>query len=324
MKSECFPVDYSTLSASALLNTVVSNYDLPLATSIAFLKRGFNDTYLINTGIKKYILRVYKYQWRSLASIETELKLINTLNANGVGVSYPIETAGTKQFILSLNAPEGIRYAVLFSFAEGVNIKKLSIQQAHVLGQEVGKIHRLTHNQSFGETAHHYDIEEQFNKAIATLEPVLKDYPEQFTYITNLRTEFIKRFNSLDKKELKTGICHGDLQSENYHVSEDGKLTFFDFDFFGNGYLAYDIGVFVWYDHKNKSPQIIQSFLDGYQLHCTLSETEKKLIPYFSTIRALFQMRLYCDLNNGHKMPLWPAKEVATFIDKVKKWQERR
>jgi Ser/Thr protein kinase RdoA (MazF antagonist) len=323
MKNEYFPVDYSTLSATALLNTVINNYALPLTTSITFLKRGFNDTYLINTGSKKYIFRVYKYQWRSFASIETELKLINTLNANGVGVSYPIAFTNTKQFIVSLNAPEGIRFAVLFSFAEGENVKKLSIEQAHVLGQEVGKIHVLTHNQSFGETAHNYNIEEQLNKAIATLHPILKNYPEQLTYITNLKTEFIALFNSIDKKELKMGICHGDLQSENYHVSETGKLTFFDFDFFGNGYLAYDIGVFVWYDHKNKSPQIIQSFLEGYQLHCPLSETETKLIPYFSTIRALFQMRLYCELNNGHKMPLWPAKEVASFIDKVKKWQER-
>jgi Ser/Thr protein kinase RdoA (MazF antagonist) len=323
MKNEYFPVDYSTLSSKALLNTVISNYDLSLTTNITFLKRGFNDTYLFNTGTKKYILRVYKYQWRSLASIETELKLINTLKTNNIGVSYPIESKTENQFILSLNAPEGIRFAVLFSFAEGTNVKKLSIEQAHTLGQEVGKIHQLTHNQSFGETAHHYDIEEQFNKAISTLEPILKKYPEQFTYITNLRTQFIELFNSIDKKELKMGICHGDLQSENYNVSETGKLTFFDFDFFGNGYLAYDIGVFVWYDHKNKSPQIIQSFLEGYQLHCPLSESEIKLIPYFSTIRALFQMRLYCELNNGDKMPLWPVKEVASFIDKVKKWQER-
>lgn len=323
MENENFPVDYSTLSATALLNTVINNYALPLTTSITFLKRGFNDTYLINTGAEKYIFRVYKYQWRSFASIETELKLINTLKANGVEVSYPIECASTKQFIISLNAPEGIRFAVLFSFAEGVNIKKISIEQAQVLGQEVGKIHKLTNNQSFGETAHNYNIEEQLNKAIITLEPILKDYPEQLTYITNLRTEFVELFNSIDKKELKMGVCHGDLQSENYHVSEEGKLTFFDFDFFGNGYLAYDIGVFVWYDHKNKSPQIIQSFLEGYQLHCSLSETETKLIPYFSTIRALFQMRLYCELNNGQKMPLWPAKEVASFIDKVKKWQGR-
>ena len=36
----------------------------------------------------------------------------------------------------------------------------------------------------------------------------------------------------------------------------DNQFTFFDFDFFGTGYLAYDIGVFMWYDHKNKTPEI--------------------------------------------------------------------
>ncbi|MCE9540385.1 MAG: hypothetical protein K8R85_14390, partial [Bacteroidetes bacterium] len=43
-----FPVEYSSLSTKALLELVVINYDIDCNSSITFLKRGFNDTYLIS------------------------------------------------------------------------------------------------------------------------------------------------------------------------------------------------------------------------------------------------------------------------------------
>lgn len=335
-----FPVEYSSLSAKALLESVIINYDIDNNSSITFLKRGFNDTYLISgnellnsteyglnektepgSGEKKYILRVYNYNWRSFESIETELKLLNHLKDNTVSVSYPIKDKEAK-FIQTIQAPEGIRYAVLFSFAEGIPLRKLSAEQSFLLGAETGKIHSLTKNRSFGATAHNYDIETQFENTLSILKPVLINHTEQYNYLVQLKADFITMFSSIDKTELRTGICHGDLQAENFHITLDNQFTFFDFDFFGTGYLAYDIGVFMWYDHKNKTPEIITAFLKGYQTREKLSPTELKLIPYFSTLRALFQMTLFCKTNDGKQLPLWPAQQVADFVKKVNKWQD--
>lgn len=314
-----FPVGYSTLSANTLLQLVITNYGFISQTTITYLKRGFNDTYLITDGETNYILRVYKHNWRSLASIETELKLLNYLNENGVSVSYPIPDSQNR-YIHSLNAPEGTRYAVLFSFAEGAQVRKLTTEQSYLLGIQTGKIHTLTGNKSFGTTARDYGIENQFTATLTTLKKFLADFPEHYRFIEELKNQFIALFNSVEKTNLQTGICHGDLQAENFHITSDNQFTFFDFDFFGTGYLAYDIGVFRWYDHKNKTPEIMDAFLKGYQTQRQLSPTELKLIPYFSTLRALFQMTLYCQLSDGKQLPLWPAKDVAAFIDKVKKW----
>lgn len=335
-----FPVEYSSLSSKALLESVVINYDIDSNSSITFLKRGFNDTYLIsgndlmnslakglnareaqNSKEKRIILRVYKYNWRSFKSIETELKLLNHLKDNTVSVSYPIKDKHAK-FIQTIQAPEGIRYAVLFSFAEGIPLRKLSAEQSFLLGAETGKIHSLTNDRSFGVTAHNYDIEAQFENTFRILKPVLINHTEQYNYLVQLKADFINMFNSIDKTELRTGICHGDLQAENFHITLDDQFTFFDFDFFGSGYLAYDIGVFIWYDHKNKTPEIINAFLKGYQTQEKLSSTELKLLPYFSTLRALFQMTLYCKISDGHQLPLWPPQQVADFVKKVNKWQD--
>lgn len=314
-----FPVEYSTLSSKSLLALITENYTVGSDTSICYIKRGFNDSYLIETKSEKFILRVYKYKWRTLESIETELKLLSYLKENSISVSFPIADK-KENFIQSITAPEGIRYAVLFSFAEGLVIRKLSDKQSYLLGVETGKIHALTQNNFFGPTAQDYTVEPQFSIALATLKPILTDYQEQYQSLIQLKNNFINLFEKINKNELTKGICHGDLQSENFHISEKDQFTFFDFDFFGSGYLAYDIGVFMWYDHKNKGPEIMESFLKGYQTQQKLSTTEIKLIPYFSTLRAVFQMTMYCTISNGEQLPIWPASQIADFIKKINKW----
>lgn len=313
-----FPVEYSTLSSDALLQFVIENYEIDPKALITFLKRGFNDTYLITGNTEKYILRVYKHNWRSLESITGELELLHHLKKGGISVSFPVQTH-KGIYIQQVQAPEGIRYLVLFSFAEGTRVRKLSEEQAYLLGVETGKMHVLTENQSFGAPAHNYIIDAQFEITLSVLKPILAAYPEQYDYLIELKKEFHALF-ALNDKDLSKGICHGDLQAENFHISENNTFTFFDFDFFGEGYLAYDIGVFRWYDHKNKTPQVMDAFLKGYQTQRHLTNTEIKLIPWFSTLRALFQMTLYCKISDGRQLPLWPASEVALFVDKVKKW----
>lgn len=314
-----FPIEYSSLSVDALMKLLKKNYEIATDSEITFLKRGFNDTYLIESDRKKFILRIYKHNWRTIESIETEIKYIHFLSKSGVSVSYPIQDL-SKNFIQSIKAFEGIRYAVLFSFAEGEQKRKLTIEQAYLLGIEIGKIHKLSENRTFGNPAQNYDIKNQFKITLKTLKPILTHHIEQYEYINRLQIEFVNKIYSVDNSQLAKGICHGDLQAENFHIDSMNQFTFFDFDFFGSGYLIYDIGVFIWYDHKNKPKEIIDSFLKGYQTQRTLTKDELELLPYFSTLRALFQMTLYCKISDGKQLPIWPAVEVANFIKKVEKW----
>jgi Ser/Thr protein kinase RdoA (MazF antagonist) len=318
-----FPVEYSTLSGSHLLQLIKLQYNFPSGTSISYIKRGFNDTYLINDNNHKYILRVYKHGWKNLAQIETEIKLLIHLHENGVSVSHSISDKQL-QFIQTIIAPEGERYAVLFSFADGQQLKKLNSEQAFLLGKQTGKIHRLTQNNYFGETAFVYDFKTQFNNVINTLQPLLTEYTEQYEYLLSLQEIFLTVWKNSNEKEIAQGVCHGDLQAENFHINADNEITFFDFDFLGTGCLIYDIGVFSWYDHKNKPKEIMDSFLKGYQTERILTETETQLLPYFSTLRALFQLNLFCSISNGSSLPLWPTEQAASFVWKIKKWQEAR
>jgi len=318
---QLFPTEYSSLSTKALNQLVIDFYEFTNKTKLTFLKRGFNDTYLIENNTEKYILRVYKHNWRNLESIETEIKLLNYLKENKIPVSYPIIDKEGK-YIQAIHAPEGIRFAVLFSYAKGYQVRKLSNEQSYLLGVETAKIHTLTKDKNFGITAHNYDISAQFKITLNTLQSVLINYQEQYDYVVFLKNRFDHVFSEINSDHLAKGICHGDLQAENFHITENNEFTFFDFDFFGTSYLIYDIGVFLWYDHKNKTPEIINAFIKGYQTERKLTEEELYLLPYFSTLRALFQMAIYCKISDGQQLPLWPADQVASFIKKVQKWHE--
>lgn len=320
------PVTYSSISPDYLLKLVKEKYKVTKRIKITFIKRGFNDTYLIKepTG-KKYILRVYNNNRRNRESVNTELVMLLTMyKYTQINISYPILPKSGNMYV-AIPAPEGERYAVLFTYAEGQPVRKLSAEQSFLLGAEIAKMHLYAiKHYSFSTTGYNYDITKQFDTTLSTLRPILKEFPEQYNYLKVLKADFIKTFKEANQKELKRGICHGDLQAENIHFTDDNKLTIFDFDFMGKGYLAYDIGVFIWYDHKNKPKEIVDSFIRGYETQRKLSATELRLLPYFSTLRAVFQMTLYCQTNNGQYLPQWQPKDVAAFVNKIKDWHEKR
>ncbi len=321
---EIAPVTYSSISPDYLLKLVKQKYDVSDEAKITFIKRGFNDTYLIAepTG-KKYILRVYNNKRRNFNSINLELIMLRMMKDFGKkSISYPIYTKG-QSFSFNIPAPETERWAALFSYAEGEVVRKLSIEQSFLLGAEAAKIHLFAIGYNKDYVEYDYNIDSQFKTTLTTLKPILKDYPEQYNYLKELKADFVKTFREANQEELKKGICHGDLQAENIHFTEDNKLTIFDFDFMGKGYLAYDIGVFIWYDHKNKPTEIIHSFIEGYETVRKLSSSEFRLLPYFSTLRAVFQMTLYCITNDGQYLPQWQPKEVAAFVNKIKDWHEK-
>ena len=320
-----FPVTYSSLDTKALLKLAADKWGATPGSTITFLKRGFNDTYLITEPSgEKFILRIYNNKWRSQKGIESEL-LTLLMIPQFAKVSVPGIILNKEIYWWEvILAPEGERLAVMFDYAPGTAVRRLSVKQAHTLGVETAKLHVLFKEIAFSFTDYNYDIENQFNNTLYTLKPILVNFPEQFNYLEELKKDFIKTFEEADKNELNYGLCHGDLQAENIHFTDKNKITFFDFDLMGKGYQAYDIGVFLWYDHKNKTPEIVKSFMEGYETKRKLSDTEHRLLPYFSTLRAVFQMTLFCKTNDGHHLPKWPDEEVAAFVNKIKSWHEKK
>lgn len=318
------PSLYSTLNSHNLLEYIASYYPISINSKIIFLKRGFNDTYLIEQeNNQKAVLRVYKQGWKTTEEVETEITLLNNLKRNNTCIAAPIEDKNGK-YIHIISAPEGNRQLVIFEYANGERIRKINAEQAYLLGKTTGTMHMLTHNQTFGPPPFNYTFKEQSESTLTVMNSLLQEYPKQLELLKNLYVDFLTFSEQADNSEISYGICHGDLQAENFHIDKNNHITLFDFDFLGYGPLIYDLGVFMWYDHKNKTNDVIRSFLNGYKSKRSLTATELSLIPYVSSLRALFQMTLYCKISNGKNLPLWPTLEAAKFIEKTIKWHQEQ
>src|SRR5215216_2210561 len=116
-----FSVISSILSPDDIAKFLCDKYQFTNVTC-KLLKTGINHTYQVSADEGKFIFRIYSFGWRTVNEISEELKLLNILKQHGVSVSYPL-TDTSRSYIQTLPAPEGERYAVLFSFANGNKIQ---------------------------------------------------------------------------------------------------------------------------------------------------------------------------------------------------------
>ena len=272
-----FPVTTSTLSAKELGELIKDKYQLNENFNCELFRTGMNHTYFLSDNESKYVLRIYSHNWRSKTEITEEIKLLNLLKENDLSVSYPIKDKN-EAYIQEINAPEGIRYGVLFSFAQGKKIRFMDKETCFSIGSLMAKIHDLTLNKPIDRISYDKNI----------LLELPYEHLKQFFSEDLPEMKFIKEIgNSLEKTDFennKNGVVHMDIWYDNMAVSNDKKITVFDFDFCGNGCQVLDIGYFckqlfhIETDKKEYELKM-QSFLDGYKSVRQLSVNELKLIP---------------------------------------------
>lgn len=102
---------------------------------------------------------------------------------------------------------------------------------------------------------------------------------------------------------LAVGACHGDLTGANASLAADGTLTFFDFEYCGLGFRAYDLATFRWGaamgPHRlgTDDRALWSAFLAGY------AERRPVLAPDLAAIPPLVAARHFWYL--GLQMANW-------------------
>jgi Ser/Thr protein kinase RdoA (MazF antagonist) len=282
-------VMHSLLSSTAL-GKLTEHYEVGQALSCRLLTRGLNDTYKLETNTGTYILRVYRAGWRSVTDIHYELEVIRHLAMHGTPVSIPLQRTDGGWFT-NLGAPEGIRHAVLFSFAEG-EIPILDEATCRLYGETLAQIHN--HSDEFHSRHDRFplDLDHLLDKPLQSIERLMTGQTEDIRYLQELAQ---KMKSKLPVEALTTGFCHGDFHDWNTHLHR-GSLTVFDFDCCGQGFHAYDIAVFLWNlknNYRDKEEAGWPAFLDGYRQHRPLSPVDLDWVPLFVTVRRIWLMGIY-------------------------------
>lgn len=295
MKS-IFPAAYSTLCPAALATLISEKYGIE-NVQCKLLVRGVGDTYLVESEDTRFILRVYRSSHRSLAHIKEEVRFLQALKEAHVSVSYPI-TGVAGEAILALNAIEGERHAVLFSYAAGRVVRTLNKDQLRILGNEMAKFHNVSSRFKVEYERWSFDPETTVFMPLEKLKTVFTDNPEDYEWLQSIAIQIKQRLSKSEVSAFSKGYCHFDFLPKNFHFDQD-TVTFFDFDFMGYGWLVNDIMTFWQHlileafagriTHKELQ-EAYRIFLEGYREYRSVSEQELAWGPYLAIGFWLFYM----------------------------------
>ncbi len=313
-----FPVTNSNLSAKHLALFLQEKYSLSENTKCQIIRAGINDTYLITDNLEKFIFRVYSFNWRSKIQIEEEIRLLNLLKQANISISYPIKDNENND-IQSLNAPEGERFGVLFSYANGQKQHILSIETHFKIGELMGRFHNITNNLTLERV--NYNTQIILKDSLKQIAHFLPLHTAEMAFMQSTQTYLLQEFEKIDTSKMRAGIVHLDIWFDNLNVTEDNKITIFDFDFCGNGWLSFDIAYYILqlhnvekYEAQDYQPKI-DSFLAGYESVNKINEEEKRILPMLGISLYFFYLGVQCQRFDNFSNSFLNENYLKSFIN---------
>lgn len=318
-----FPVTTSTLSEKELGNFIIKKYNLTPDFECKLFRTGINHTYFIANATTTYAVRVYCYNWRTKTEIEEELKLLTLLKDNNLSISSPIADTNGK-LMQEINAPEGKRYAVLFTFAEGEKMRFMTNDTCFAIGELMAKVHNVTANKKIARVDYTAEVlvEQSYNYLNAFFSEDLKE----MQWIKEAGKSISANFSQYKAQENQTGIVHLDIWYDNLSVKNDSEITIFDFDNCGNGLFILDVGYFrkqLFFIEANKDiyEQKVASFIKGYQKHKTLSNQEMALIPDAGASIFIFYLGVQAQRFDWSNIFL-SKNYLKMFVGRIESWMD--
>lgn len=313
-----FPVINSTLSAPHLALFLQEKYSLSKDTRCKLIKAGINDTYLVNDGSNKFVFRVYCFNWRSKTEITEEINLLNQLKQNGISISYPISDQENK-YIQTLNAPEGERFSVLFSYASGEKLHIISAENHFRIGQLMAQLHQITHNQKLNRI--NYTPEVILIDSLKQVAAFLPEDTEEMRFMKSTQSYLLREFQQTNISEIRQGIVHLDIWFDNLNITTKNEVTLFDFDFCGNGWLALDISYYIMqlhnvekYEEADYQPKV-DNFIKGYESITAITDEEKRLFPVLGVSLYFFYLGIQCQRFDNWSNSFLSENYLKRFIN---------
>jgi Ser/Thr protein kinase RdoA (MazF antagonist) len=294
-----------------------------IAGKCKLLKAGINHSYLLTTAKEKYVFRLYSYNWRSLEEINAEIELLRLLSDNQMPVSFAIANEDGL-YVHEIKAPEGNRFGVLFSYAEGEKILTFSEQTHYNVGVAMAKIHQLTKDKTLHRV--HYGYDNLLNDTFNYLPEFLPTTTEEYQFMLQLKKFLATQLKEANSLQLRKGIVHLDIWFDNMNISPNGEIVIFDFDFCGHGWLCLDLAYYILQIHSVEAKVEDfylkkDAFLNGYQSITTLTAEEQRLLPMLGLAAYVFYIGIQCKRFNDWSNTFLNELYLSRFINlRVKRW----
>jgi len=259
-----------------------------------------------------------------------EAELLLYFNDNGASASYPIKDA-SGNLLQSFNAAEGIRYGLMFSYAKGENVYLMNDKQLKLVGSEMAKLHILASTAKLTYLRKKYTTETTITEPIKIIKPAFKGMEVGYEYLVKTADFVLNKLSKLNIEKFSYGYCQYDFLPKNFHFEGDEKLTFFDFDFAGQGYLINDIATF--YIHffldvytgkmsREEADRSFNVFLEAYRKVKSVSDEEVNSIKYFGFGFWIFYFGFHQENFDDWSNVFFTPNFIKGRIELIKKWME--
>ena len=320
--TEKFPTINSTLSPSGLGQLIQRKYGLTDKTECSIFRLAMNHLYIVHDGENQYVFRVYTHHWRTPLEIEEELRLLTLLKEADRQVAFPIADQSNK-FIQEIEAPEGTRFGVLFSYAKGIKTAKFSPETSFLIGQALAKVHQSTENVELLRMS--YNTQNLLKNPFVRTKEFYHKNTGEIEFLENLSNFLTLKMENSDKQHMRYGTVHLDVWFDNLHINDEKEVTFFDFDFCGNGYLCFDISYFLFQlfvTHLNEEEYHAKadSFIRGYETVTKITPEEKKFLPYACLAIMNYYISVQCDRFEYWTNIFLNEDHLKRMVGNLKRW----
>lgn len=270
------------MSQDTVLNTqdiksIIVNYSDASITSFDILSGGEENTnYLVATSAGKYVLTISENKSNNTALVLAQL--LEHLNNYGIKTSNIVRTLDDELITVWQGKP-----IILKEFIEGEIIRDLSNPMLVLIGEEMGKLHKIDSpdylpdflNYGLGMLleVHQYESDESLQSW----------FSDMHLYISKYISE-----------DLPKSVIHSDLFWNNIIVDPNGKdgakpVAILDFEEACYYYRVFDVGMAIvglCSDNRTIDLSKAKSFLQGYQKEIQLEDLERNVLKPFVVITA--------------------------------------
>jgi len=266
------------------------------------------------------MLRICRVAWTTRAGISYEVDALLHLCARRAPVAGPVARRDGG-YITYIAAPEGRRLAVLFAYASGrEHVRDIATSKSY--GDALARIHNA--GEGFTSRCVRAPIDADFlvRRALARLTPLAVEHPKAWGYLAKLGRKLDGRLEEAGRG-LSTGLCHGDSHGGNASY-RNGRTIFFDLEFCGPGWHAYDLATVVWnfsFPGETKRCEKWRAFLAGYRGHRKIATADLAAIPLLVVAREIWLLGLLVAHRNlwGHS---WlDDRYLARRLGLVREWE---
>lgn len=254
-----------------------------------------NEMYRCQSNKGIFFVRITKY--KTYQEQLEEVRWTNYLFNLGIGVTEIVPSINDSLIEKIMLDEE--KLAVLFQAASGIHLPRSKWNKTvfRVLGQQMGKMHRVSKEYLKSETTvhinHWYESEEY---------DFLKYIPKEEKSIREIAQDVVHHVKELSQDHSNYGLIHGDLCLENILVDSDSKLTMIDFQDCEKHFFVYDLAVPIYSaleysfsggeNIRDYERSITKALIEGYKEENDLSSEMLMQLPLFLKLKELFEYNL--------------------------------